>query len=638
MAELVLEFSNVSEAKVGVEHRIAKIKEHLDLRLDQILRSFDEIESKEVNVSERADANELEQLKAYRNTTISIFGPDAPSIETIDQKIADIEAQLLAEAKEKSIKLKWDDTQLLVLISELGTAELESTTESTTTALNIDRTTCKNVCYDNIILPQQFEPASQVEKIQNIRTPSKPPRTKNSFGDVVTTKPPRSKKPLNIRSSQPDGNLRKSQSIDSYAQTNLSTEVLRFMSDAPDLTQLDKTTLVITRTHSGPKLSSTGKISPRNVEADDAEAPCQDGGYTDMNKPHESFFPMSSERSQRSTLSLPPIPQTPPAPPSFQSIFSLSNSELPDLNPLEKSSIPYEPDHSYEIIDLEDLLPEKLQKKQFPRFPTLSRCPEGAGKCQIMKPKAVCVNRTNGTLFVAEKGNSRVQVFSPSGEHLSFFVDKPGSNRMNNPYGICIANNYVYVTQSSSHCVHYYTLTGAFVKKFGKEGTSDREFKLPSNITANPSKKQLYICDTGNDRVQAFDFGHSFCKHFGLGQLLKPVDIEIDSGGRIVVLDRGPECIHVFDQSGEKLFSLIAFDTYHQVINPLFFTLNKEDEIFLSDYGRNCVFVFSMDGALKGLIGVNGVFSEPRGLVFDNSGRLVVMSCNHTACLQFFDM
>ena len=634
MAELVLEFSNVSEAKVGVEHRIAKIKEHLDLRLDQILRSFDEIESKEVNVSERADANELEQLKAYRNTTISIFGPDAPSIETIDHKIADIEAQLLAEAKEKSIKLKWDDTQLLVLISELGTAELESTTESTATALDTDRTTCKNVCYDNIILPQQFESASQAGKIQNILTPSKPPRTKNSFGDVVSTKPPLFKKPLNIRSSQPDGNLRKSQSVDAYPEANPSTEALRFMSEDPNLTQPDETTLAISRTHSDPKLTSTAETEPYYVDTDGPEAYEE---YTDMNKPRESsplMCPELSQLSPRSSLSLPPIPQTPPTP-SFQSAFSLSNSEM--LDPSEKP-IPYEPSHNYEEIDLEDLIPEKIQKKQFPRFPTLSRCPEGAGKCQIMKPKAVCVSRTNGTLFVAEKGNSRVQVFSPSGEHLSFFVDKPGSNRMNNPYGICIANNYVYVTQSSSHCVHYYTLTGAFVKKFGKEGTSAGKFKLPSNITANPSKKQLYICDTGNDRVQAFDFGHSFCKHFGLGQLLKPVDIEIDSGGRIVVLDRGPKCIHVFSQSGEMLFSLIAFAVYHQVINPLFFTLSKDDEIFLSDYARNCVFVFSMDGALKGQIGEDGVFSEPRGLAFDNSGRLVVVSCNHTACLQFFDM
>ena len=312
--------------------------------------------------------------------------------------------------------------------------------------------------------------------------------------------------------------------------------------------------------------------------------------------------------------------------------------------PLDASVVEYEemiPSGRYEEIEE---LPEderaKLDRegvpRKYPKHPLFTRCPEGSGEGFIMKPKTVCVNPTSGNLYVAEKGNNRVQVLSRNGEHLKFFSDK--NNKISNPYGICYANEHVYVTQSTLNCVYVFTPSGVFSKKFGREGSGEGKFSLPSCLVSVPPKRLIYICDTGNNRVQVFDYSNNFIKVLGAGQLLKPVDVACDTISNIVVLDRGPKCLHVFGQSGDLLYNTIPFSLHKEISNPLFLTLGPRDEVFLSDYARNCVFVFSSDGAMKGKIGGEGVLVEPRGLTFDTRGRLLVLSCNHSGGLLYFDL
>ena len=315
------------------------------------------------------------------------------------------------------------------------------------------------------------------------------------------------------------------------------------------------------------------------------------------------------------------------------------------MTPLDTSVVQYEemapPSLRYEEIgDLPEEERTRLDRegvsKKYPRHPLFLRCPEGTSEGCIMKPKTICVSPTTGNLYVAEKGNNRVQVLTPNGEHLKFFSDK--TVKMSNPYGVCYANDHVYVTQSTLHCVYVFTPGGVFYKKFGKEGGGDGRFSLPSSLAPLPPKQLIYICDTGNNRLQVFDYSNNFVKVLGAGQLLRPVDVSCDTISNIVVLDRSPKCLHVFAQSGDLLYSCVPFSLHKEISNPLFLTLGPGDQMFLSDYARNCVFVFSSDGAMRGQIGGEGVLVEPRGLAFDSRGRLLVLSCNPSGCLHYFDL
>ena len=323
--------------------------------------------------------------------------------------------------------------------------------------------------------------------------------------------------------------------------------------------------------------------------------------------------------------------------------YETAFEEYTPMKPTE-TSLQYEqmiPSVRYEEIgelgEEERTRPDKEgTHRKFPKHPLFIRCPEGTAEGLLLKPKTICVNPKSGELYVAEKGNNRVQVLSPNGEHLRFFSDK--SNKMSNPYGVCYANDHVYVTQSTLNCVYIFTPNGVFSKRFGKEGSAEGKFSLPSCLAPSPPKRLLYICDTGNNRVQVFDYSNNFVKVLGAGQLLKPVDVACDTISNIVVLDRGPKCLHVFTQGGDLLYNAIPFSLYKEISNPLFLTLGQGDEVFLSDYARDCVFVFSSDGTMRGRIGGEGVLVEPRGLAFDIRGRLLVLSCHHSGCLHYFDL
>jgi hypothetical protein len=59
------------------------------------------------------------------------------------------------------------------------------------------------------------------------------------------------------------------------------------------------------------------------------------------------------------------------------------------------------------------------------------------------------------------------------------------------------------------HCVHVFSAEGTFLRHLGKKGYAEGNFQSPEGITSGPGpdgnddQTFLYVCDTGNDRVQA---------------------------------------------------------------------------------------------------------------------------------------
>jgi hypothetical protein len=59
------------------------------------------------------------------------------------------------------------------------------------------------------------------------------------------------------------------------------------------------------------------------------------------------------------------------------------------------------------------------------------------------------------------------------------------------------------------HCVHVFNAEGTYLRQLGKKGHAEGHFESPEGITSGPGPNEnddqtfLYVCDTGNDRVQA---------------------------------------------------------------------------------------------------------------------------------------
>ncbi len=100
--------------------------------------------------------------------------------------------------------------------------------------------------------------------------------------------------------------------------------------------------------------------------------------------------------------------------------------------------------------------------------------------------------------------NSRIHVLSNGGEYLrSFGCDGNSVNKLSAPYGLCVASQYVYVTNCGNHTISVYTTEGEYVTTFGKRGSNEGDFKGPYGVCIDKDGF-VYVCDWNNNRVQVF--------------------------------------------------------------------------------------------------------------------------------------
>jgi DNA-binding beta-propeller fold protein YncE len=83
---------------------------------------------------------------------------------------------------------------------------------------------------------------------------------------------------------------------------------------------------------------------------------------------------------------------------------------------------------------------------------------------------------------------------------------------------------------------------------WGSFGSGDGQFYGPEGI-AHDAAGNIFVCDTGNNRVQKFTAGGAHLSTFGslgtgLGNLFTPSDVALDPNGEIFVCEWNNARIH----------------------------------------------------------------------------------------------
>lgn len=122
----------------------------------------------------------------------------------------------------------------------------------------------------------------------------------------------------------------------------------------------------------------------------------------------------------------------------------------------------------------------------------------GNGEGQFEQPTDLAFDQ-RGNMYIADWGNSRVQVFSSEGLHTKTFGRRGrGPGELIKPCGIHVDRNSVYVTEWDNKRVSVFTTHGRFVTSFGMP-----KFGYPRGIAVDHDG-YLYVCDVSNKCVQVF--------------------------------------------------------------------------------------------------------------------------------------
>ena len=245
-------------------------------------------------------------------------------------------------------------------------------------------------------------------------------------------------------------------------------------------------------------------------------------------------------------------------------------------------------------------------------------------------PNSIVIDSETNNIYVCDGGNNRVQVFNESLEFLFTFSDK-----MNSPHGICINLNRVYVTQYIANSLTVYSTEGKYLQSVGRYGNKELEFNCPK-VAVSTVNNLIYICEFGNSRIQCLNSNLTFNSF--IPNVNFPRDIKLTPQD-IVVLAAGNSCIQFYDYSHQLIREIIT-QGGDQVINPVYFCLDREFNILITDYPANTVLIFSNRGQLLHKFGKRGEgrgdFIAPTGIATDREDKIIVVSHNPEHCLQMF--
>jgi len=265
----------------------------------------------------------------------------------------------------------------------------------------------------------------------------------------------------------------------------------------------------------------------------------------------------------------------------------------------------------------------------------------------------------DGTLYIADTNNNRIEHFSASGQLLKSWgtagdVDAgsaPGGT-FKEPWGIAVGpDGSVYVADTWNYRIQKFTADGQFVTMWGTSGQGDTPtaFWGPRGVAVDQSGN-VYVTDTGNKRVVVFDKDGNPITEFGSagvdnGQFDEPVGIAVDKNGAVYVADTWNQRIQVFTSSADgKTFDYSRgwdVDAWNSQANENkpFLAVDDTGNVFVTDPAGFRVLEFTSAGQIERVwgsysSGIDG-FGNPAGITLDNEGHVWVMDAGNSYVLRF---
>jgi DNA-binding beta-propeller fold protein YncE/4-amino-4-deoxy-L-arabinose transferase-like glycosyltransferase len=282
----------------------------------------------------------------------------------------------------------------------------------------------------------------------------------------------------------------------------------------------------------------------------------------------------------------------------------------------------------------------------------------GAEEGQFVAPRGIAI-APDGSLYVVDTGNARIQHLSPQGEVLHVwgsFYNGEGSappGQFKEPWDVAVSEDgSVYVADTWNHRIQKFTADGQFLTMWGYGIGQDPNdllgFYGPRGIAVNPSG-EVFITDTGNKRIIYYDPDGKPLGQFGEGgmepgQLDEPVGLTFDPDGNLYVADTWNQRVQVFSRDDSDAYTYVSewdvqgWDAITPTNYP-YIAVDANRHVFVTDPDNGRVIEFTATGEVVRYWedgGANaGSLNLPVGIAVDPQGGVWVVDSGNGRLLHF---
>jgi DNA-binding beta-propeller fold protein YncE len=296
-----------------------------------------------------------------------------------------------------------------------------------------------------------------------------------------------------------------------------------------------------------------------------------------------------------------------------------------------------------------------------------SLAPTGAERGQFNLPRGIATG-PDGSFYVVDTGNMRVQKFGPDGAFAQIIGNGKGNSdgQFNSfadtatgtgPGGIAVdAQGNVYVADTWNHRIQKFGPDGRFLAKWGEfvnlsdpQGAVDpnrnNKFFGPRGIAVD-AQGNVYVTDTGNKRVSVFDSNGRFLREISSGvtpektgqgyaynapgEMNEPIGIAVDAQGNVYVADTNNRRIQKYGPEGNFVTQWAApqraWDS-GPYLEP-FLAVDAQGNLYASGPATATVYKFSPEGQAQGektTSPQNVALKTPTGITVGPDGNVYVV-------------
>ena len=251
-------------------------------------------------------------------------------------------------------------------------------------------------------------------------------------------------------------------------------------------------------------------------------------------------------------------------------------------------------------------------------------------------PSGIVVN-SNGLLAIAETTGNAITMKELGKSRKRF--GKKGSNdgQLMNPTGVAytLGQAQILVADTGNHRLQRFDYKGQLMASVGSKGEGELQFNTPLDVAVD-SNKRVYVAEAGNGRIQVLSSDFYFQQFIRCPQGAIPTSVSVDSENMLYVCYK-ELYVQKLHPDGQYICNIGAV----HLTNPSCLFISQFDVVYVGDRATNSIIIFSPSGEFLQQIDNRSEsvqpseFGTPGGIAVDTKNNLYVSDYDNGRLLIF---